>query len=101
MTLDEYNLRWLFSPERLQAPPDRRKAGSCQNEMGGEFMSRILFVVLIATGLIAAPLPALMQTAAAQTAPPAAPEQKQIKKKKAPTPGQPAARERLKKCAAE
>jgi hypothetical protein len=37
-------------------------------------MSRLLFVVLMAAGLIAAPLPAFMQTAAAQTAPPAAPD---------------------------
>jgi len=48
----------------------------------------------MADGLIAAPLPAVMQTAAA-------PEKKQVKTKKPPTPGQLAARERLKKCAAE
>jgi hypothetical protein len=55
----------------------------------------------MAAGLIAAPFPALMQTAAAQTAPPAAPKKKQVKTKKPPTPGQLAAHERLKKCAAE
>jgi hypothetical protein len=55
----------------------------------------------MAAGLIAAPLPALMQTAAAQTAPPAAPEKRQVKTEKPPTPGQLAARERLQKCAAE
>ncbi len=55
-------------------------------------MSKTLFAVLLAAGLFAAPLPALMQNAAAQTT---APEKKQAKIKKPPTPGQLAARERL------
>ena len=62
-------------------------------------MSRILFAALLAAGLIAAPL--LAKTAAAQTAQSAAPEKKQTKMTKPPTPGQLAARTRLKKCAAE
>ena len=61
-------------------------------------MSKTLFAVLLAAGLFAAPLPALMHNAAAQTT---APEKKQAKTKKPPTPGQLAARERLRKCAAE
>src|SRR5512142_1975308 len=61
-------------------------------------MSKTLFAVLLAAGLFAAPLPPLMQNAAAQTT---APDKKEAKAKKPPTPGQLAARERLKKCAAE
>ena len=61
-------------------------------------MSKTLFAVLVAAGLITAPLPALIHNAAAQTT---APEKKQTKAKKTPTPGQLAARERMKKCAAE
>jgi hypothetical protein len=67
-------------------------------------MSKALFAAVLAAGLIAAPLPLLTPTAAAQTTQPAAPEkkqEKQAKTKKPPTPGQLAARERLKKCAAE
>ena len=64
-------------------------------------MSKTLFAALLAASLIAAPLTALTQTAAAQTAQPTAPEKKQAKTKKPPTPGQLAARERMKKCAAE
>jgi hypothetical protein len=45
--------------------------------------------------------PLLTPTAAEQTTQPAAPEKKQAKVKKPPTPGQLAARERLKKCGAE
>jgi hypothetical protein len=66
--------------------------------MGG-FMSKTLFAALLAAGLIAAPLPALLQTAAAQTAQPA--DQKQAKVKKPPTAAQLAERERIKKCGAE
>jgi len=61
-------------------------------------MSKALFAALLAAGLLAAPLGALAPNAAAQTA---APEKKDVKAKKPPTPGQLAARERLKKCAAE
>ncbi|HEX5211064.1 MAG TPA: hypothetical protein VFW22_04965 [Pseudolabrys sp.] len=63
-------------------------------------MSKTLFAALLAAGLIAAPLAALAPNAAAQTTAPA-PEKKQAKTKKPPTPGQLAARERMKKCAAE
>ena len=62
-------------------------------------MYKSMFAAVIAAGLIAAPLP-LTQTAAAQTTQPAAPAKK-AKPKKPPTPGQLAARERQKKCAAE
>ena len=58
-------------------------------------MSKAVFAALVAAGLIAAPLPALAQTATAT------PDQKPAKAKKPPTPGQLAARERMKKCAAE
>ena len=66
--------------------------------MGG-FMSKRLFAVLLAVSFIAAPFTALAPNAAAQTAAPA--PDKQAKAKKPPTPGQLAARERQKKCAAE
>lgn len=59
-------------------------------------MFKSMIAAVIAAGLIAAPLP-LATGAAAQTAAPA----KQAKPKKPPTPGQLAARERMKKCAAE
>jgi hypothetical protein len=62
-------------------------------------MSKALFAALLAAGLIAAPLAALTQTATAQTT--CAPDKKQAKTKKPPTAGQLAARERIKKCAAE
>ena len=64
-------------------------------------MSKALFAALLAAGLIAAPLPLLTQTAAAQTTQPAAPEKKQAKPKKPPSAGLLAARERQKKCGAE
>ena len=64
-------------------------------------MSKALFAAVLAAGLIAAPLPQLMPTAAAQTAQPAAPEKKQAKVKKPPSAGMLAARERQKKCGAE
>jgi hypothetical protein len=63
-------------------------------------MSKALFAALLAAGLLVAPISALAPKAAAQTATPA-PEKKQAKAKKPPTPGQLAARERLKKCGAE
>jgi hypothetical protein len=62
-------------------------------------MFKSMFAAVIAAGLIGAPLP-LATGAAAQTTQPAAPA-KQAKPKKPPTPGQIAARERMKKCAAE
>lgn len=63
-------------------------------------MSKALFAALLAAGLVAAPIATLAPNAAAQTTAPA-PEKKQAKTKKPPTPGQLAARERMKKCAAE
>jgi hypothetical protein len=74
------------------------QALTCNTKTGG-FISKALFAALLAAGLIAAPL--LTQTAAAQTTQPAAPEKKQAKVKKPPTPGHLAAGERLKKCGAE
>lgn len=56
-----------------------------------------LFAALTAAALVAAPLPVLAQQTTQQ---PAATAQTQ-KPKRAPTPGQLAARERQKKCAAE
>lgn len=57
-------------------------------------MYQRILAVLTAAALLAAPLPSLAQTPTAQTtATPA--------KKREPTPGQLAARERQKKCAAE
>ena len=64
-------------------------------------MSKTLFAAVLAAGLIAAPLPLLTPTAAAQTAQPTAPEKKQAKPKKAPSAGMQAMRERQKKCGAE
>jgi hypothetical protein len=61
-------------------------------------MSKMLFAALLAACLTAAPLPQLAPTAAAQTA---APDKSKAKMKKPPTPGQLAARARLKKCGAE
>jgi hypothetical protein len=63
-------------------------------------MYKVMFAAVLAAGLIAAPLPPLVQTAAAQ-AQPAAPAKNEAKAKKAPSPGQLAARERQKKCAVE
>jgi len=62
-------------------------------------MSKVIFAALLAAGLIAGPLPALAQTTPATQA--AAPDKKPAKVKRAPTPGQLAAQERMKKCAAE
>lgn len=57
-------------------------------------MYQRMFAALIAVGLLAAPLPSFAQTTAPTTT-----EAK--KPKRAPTPGQLAARERQKKCGAE
>ena len=62
-------------------------------------MHKTIVAALQAAGLIAAPMAALAQPAT--TTQPAAPEKKQAKTKKPPTPGQLAARERLKKCGVE
>jgi cytoskeletal protein RodZ len=60
-----------------------------------EFMSKTMFAVLVAAGLLAAPLPQVTQTAFAQT------EKKAEKPKKEPSAGMQAMRERQKKCGAE
>jgi hypothetical protein len=64
-------------------------------------MHKAIVAALLAACLIAAPLASLAQTPA--TTQPATPEKekKQAKTKKPPTPGQLAARARLKRCAAE
>jgi hypothetical protein len=58
-------------------------------------MTKTMFAVLVAAGLLAAPLPQFVSTAAAQT------EKKAEKPKKAPSAGMQAMRERQKKCGAE
>ena len=63
-------------------------------------MYKSMFAAVLAAGLIAAPLPPLVETAAAQ-AQPAAPAKKETKAKKEPSAGQLAMRERQKKCGAE
>lgn len=63
-------------------------------------MTKTIFAVLVAAGLMAAPLPQLVSTAAAQAAQPA-PEKKAAKAKKPPSAGMLAMRERQKKCGAE
>ena len=65
--------------------------------MGSEFMRKVLFAAALAVGLITAPTPQLISTAAAQQQAP----DKNAKPKKEPTAGQLAARERQKKCAVE
>ena len=60
-------------------------------------MSKKLFAAALAGALLGAPLPALMHSAAAQTATPAP----AAKPKKAPSAGVTAMRERQKKCGAE
>ena len=71
----------------------------------GDVMYKALFAALVAAGLIAAPLPQLASSAAAQTTQPAAPAKSDAKTdakpKKAPSAGQAAMRERQKKCGAE
>jgi len=68
-------------------------------------MYKTLFAALVATGLIATPLPQLAPSAAAQTTQPAASAKSDAKTdakpKKAPSAGQAAMRERQKKCGAE
>jgi hypothetical protein len=63
-------------------------------------MYKAMFAAVVAVGLIAAPLPHLVPSAAAQ-AQPAPAAKKEAKAKKAPSAGQIAMRERQKKCAAE
>jgi hypothetical protein len=63
-------------------------------------MTKTIFAVLLAAGLMAAPLPQLVSAAAAQTAQPA-PDKKTAKPKKEPSAGMQAMRERQTKCGAE
>jgi Ni/Co efflux regulator RcnB len=60
-------------------------------------MKKTVFSAIVAAAVLAAPLPVLMPSAAAQTTQAAKP----AKAKKAPSAGQLAARERQKKCGAE
>ena len=61
-------------------------------------MYKVMFVTLLATGLLAAPLPPHSSTAFAQQS---SASEKTAKTKTEPSAGQLAARERQKKCAAE
>ena len=61
-------------------------------------MYKVMFAVLLAAALVAAPLPKSISPALAQQSDKA---EKTTKNKKEPTAGQIAARERQKKCAAE
>jgi hypothetical protein len=73
-------------------------------------MHKAMFAAVVAAGLIAAPLPPVVTTAAAQTAAPAKPDVKTdtktdtkpaAKTKQPPSAGVAAMRERQKKCGAE
>jgi len=64
-------------------------------------MSKTLFAVVLAAGLIAMPMPSFTPSAAAQTVQPTAPASTNAKPKKAPSAGVAAMRERQKKCGAE
>ena len=69
-------------------------------------MHKAMFAAVVAAGLIAAPLPPVVTTAAAQTAAPAKPDAKTdtkpaAKTKQPPSAGVAAMRERQKKCGAE
>jgi hypothetical protein len=66
---------------------------------GLNIMHKIMFAAALAVGLITAPMPQFMSTAAAQQQ--ASAPDKNAKPKKEQSPGQVAARERQKKCAAE
>jgi hypothetical protein len=67
----------------------------------GAPMYKAMFAAVVAAGLIVAPLPPLAGSASAQTTQPATPDKPPAKAKKPQTPGQIAAHERQKKCAAE
>lgn len=64
---------------------------------GKSLMYKVMFAAALAVGLITAPMPQLVSSAAAQ----ASTQDKNAKTKKEPSAGQLAARERQKKCAAE
>lgn len=66
---------------------------------GTEVMHKVMFAAALAVGLITAPMPQLVSTAAAQQQ--ASTPDKNAKPKKDPSAGQTAARDRQKKCGAE
>ena len=66
---------------------------------GSEPMLKVMFAAALAVGMITAPMPGFVSTAAAQQQAPAS--DKNAKSKKEPSAGQLAARERQKKCAVE
>jgi hypothetical protein len=66
---------------------------------GTEVMHKVMFAAALAVGLITAPMPQLVSTAAAQQQ--ATTPDKNAKPKKDPSAGQTAARDRQKKCGAE
>ena len=63
---------------------------------GSELMLKVMFAAAFAVGMITAPMPGFVSTAAAQQQAPAS--DKTAKSKKEPSTGQLAARERQKKC---
>jgi len=65
--------------------------------MGSQLMHKVMFAAALAVGLMTAPTPQLISTAAAQQQA----VDKNAKQKKEPSAGQLAARERQKKCGAE
>jgi hypothetical protein len=66
---------------------------------GSEIMLKAVFAAALAVGLVIAPMPQIISSAAAQQK--AIASDKNAKTKKEPSAGQVAARERQKKCAAE
>jgi hypothetical protein len=82
MTLERMQPVMVIIKRRLQGRPS------------GRTRAQSTVAAVLAAGLLVAPISALAPNAAAQTTAP-------DKAKKPPTPGQLAARERLKKCAAE
>ena len=66
---------------------------------GSELMHKVMFAAALAVGMITAPMPGFVSTAAAQQQ--ASTPDKNAKPKKDPSGGQTAARDRQKKCGAE
>ena len=85
---------------RLRTSADCRPTAPRALEIkGSELMHKVMFAAALAVGLITAPMPQFVSTAAAQQQSSAS--EKTAKTKKEPSAGQLAARERQKKCAAE
>jgi len=84
---------------RLRTAADCRPTAAAPLQIKGSEMQKIMFAAALAAGLITAPMPQLMSTAAAQQQ--ASTPDKNAKMKKEPSAGQLAARERQKKCAVE